>query len=223
MADAHEMVVLVGGDYAGKSSVLRAIRAWPEPKVVSCDAGFVPPPYASLGRLRQIFLGDVLQQADRLYSPDYILSGLQMALIYLRDRALHERASHPVIIDSYYYKVLAKCRLCGLNSDAIFSAWRAFPQPDRVIFLRIDPELAWARAVALGGPNRFEHYGKQPTFEAFVRYQRDLEMAILQELNRLPVDVIDAGGSLDEVSEAVRECVGRPPRPRGRRRLERAQ
>ena len=65
-------------------------------------------------------------------------------MIHLRDRLAHVRDGRPVVVDSYCYKILARCRLAGVGDNPMFDWWRTFPQPTRVRYLDIPPEKAWA-------------------------------------------------------------------------------
>ena len=185
------LYVLLGGDYAGKSRLMAELRDRVDWALVSADEGTLAPPYDTLVDMRRLFVERVLPGAGRLLSPDYVLSGLQMSLIYLRDRAAAERARRDVLVDSYTYKLLAKCRLHGLVSPDIFRFWRSFPRPDRVIYLRTSPEVAWRRAREAGRLNRFEHHGQEPTRDGFVAFQRDLAAAMRAEVGTVATDVVD--------------------------------
>jgi thymidylate kinase len=185
------LYVLLGGDYAGKSRLMAELRERVDWALVSADEGTLAPPYDTLVDMRRLFVERVLPNASQLLTPDYVLSGLQMSLVYLRDRAASERARGDVLVDSYHYKLLAKCRLHGLVSPDIFHFWRSFPRPDRVIYLRISPEVAWQRARAAGRLNRFEHHGESPTRDRFVRFQRDLAAAMRAEVAPVAIDVVD--------------------------------
>lgn len=204
MADApHEFVVLLGPDYVGKSSIMRGLQRHARFRLVSCDDEFVPESYGMLKELRRLFLGHGLPRASEMHSPDFLVTGLQMSTVYLRDRARFERVNAPVLVDAYYYKVLAKCALSGLVSEALFEAWRRYPQPDRVIFLRADPEVAFARARLAGALNGFEHYGRAGSLRDFVRFQRDLVELMLEEVRSLPLQIVDGNRPLRDVEADV--------------------
>lgn len=185
------MDVLLGPDYAGKSTVLAAFAANGR-KCVSYDDAFIPAESSLVGDLRTEFLGKALRGMGTGYSPDFVLSLLQASVVYLRDEA----ARHPdSIVDSYYYKILAKCALLGIGNDDVFAFWRSFPRPRRVIYLDIDPETAWLRSRLGTGLNRFEHYGDTPTWRGFRDFQRDLRGMMLAEVGDVEITSIDMTGA----------------------------
>ncbi|MEJ8642015.1 hypothetical protein WKI68_12145 [Streptomyces sp. MS1.HAVA.3] len=94
-------------------------------------------------------------------------------------------------MDSYYYKLLAKCRLAGAGDNPMFDWWRSFPQPRRVVYLEVSPETAWRRSREGARLNRLEHYGDVPDRDAFERYQGDLRKTMREEIRDLPVTVIE--------------------------------
>jgi thymidylate kinase len=127
---------------------------------------------------------------------------LQVAIVYMRDRALRCHASF-VLVDSYYYKILAKCMLFGLVSEPIFALWRSFPQPRHVIYLDVDPATAWRRSGEGARLNAFEHYGGQGGREPFERFQADLRTLILREIRGLPVSALTARDDVDATAKVV--------------------
>lgn len=207
----HELVVLLGPDYVGKSSVMRVLRRHSRWSLVSCDDDFVPESYGILKDLRRLFLEQALARASDMHSPDFLVTGLQMSTVYLRDRACFELGKGPVLVDAYYYKVLAKCALTGLVSERLFDAWRRYPQPDRVIFLRVDPEVAFARARLAGTLNGFEHHGQAGSFREFARFQRDLVERMLHEVRSLPLQIVDANRPLRDVETDVAALLSARP------------
>ncbi|MEZ4287590.1 MAG: hypothetical protein R3A47_05495 [Polyangiales bacterium] len=57
--------------------------------------------------------------------------------------AMHEmisegRCRRPVVVDAYYYKLLAKLRYLDISDRTTFDRWRSLPQPEKVIELKID-------------------------------------------------------------------------------------
>lgn len=193
MSDAQTVppfFVLLGPDYAGKSSALAELpAALPHWRFVSVDDLFLDPAHELIARLRRQLVKDVLPALGTAYSPDFAASLMQTAVVFLRDRILAGDARKPVVADSYYYKILAKCRLmCGENP--MFAWWRSFPQPRRVIYLEASPETAWRRCTAGRRANRLEHYGERADWETFEAFQTDLHKVLLDEIRHLPVTAI---------------------------------
>ncbi|HEX9338714.1 MAG TPA: hypothetical protein VF892_22645, partial [Pseudonocardiaceae bacterium] len=127
--------VVLGPDFAGKSSALAVLRGF---RVVSTDRRFVAARHDVVSQLRRAVSG-----VDDNYSPDFLAALLQTAVVHLRDEVV--RAAEPVVVDSYYYKILAKCRLAGVGDNPMFDWWRSFPQPARVIYLTVSAASAWRR------------------------------------------------------------------------------
>jgi thymidylate kinase len=144
-------------------------------------------------------------------TPDFALLGLQMSTAYLRDWSNKLREHGPVLVDSYYYKVLAKCSCAAWGRADALEAWRRYPQPDEVIYLSVDPEVALARASAHGGPNPFEALGGKPSADrdGFLRFQARLAQAMREEIRSIPTSVVDANRSHAEVVHDVRRLLER--------------
>jgi thymidylate kinase len=183
--------VVLGPDYAGKSTLLAEL-AERGMHCISYDKKFVGQETALINDLRGAFLKRALPAAGGVYSSDFIVTLLQTSVIYLRDEMLRAPAGdRPVVIDSYYYKVLAKCRLTGLVNEHMFAWWRAFPQPEQVIFIDVDPRTAWRRCGEGAQLNPFEYYGATPTWDGFRTFQNDLRRLLIEEVHALPVNRMD--------------------------------
>ena len=202
-----EFVVLLGGDYAGKSCAIARLAAAPGTwRFVSVDTDFLAAQYALLARLRREVITDVVA-LDRWYSTDFLMTMLQTAVIHLRDRIIDHTHRTPLIVDSYYYKILAKCRLAGIvNDHPMLQWWRSFPQPRRVVYLERSLDSAWQRCSYGAALNRLEHYGAEPTRAAFDRYQADLDQTMRDEIKGIPVSVIDET-TPDQTVRAIREII----------------
>ncbi|MFD9790119.1 hypothetical protein ACFWXK_04125 [Streptomyces sp. NPDC059070] len=202
--------VLLGGDYAGKSSAITRLANDPEPlPVVSVDDRFLAARHSLIGRLRRDVVKDVALP-DGAYSPDFMASMFQTAVVHLRDQLLtaaDTAGERPVLVDSYYYKILAKCRLAGVRDNPMYDWWRSFPQPRHVVYLKVSPHEAWRRSRHGTRLNRLEHYGEQPDRASFERYQSDLEKLMRDEVRHLPVTVVEQQDSPERTAEAVREVV----------------
>ena len=196
---ALEFVVLVGGDRAGDPSAFGALRE--DAHVLSSDQALLGPGQELIARLHRELDTRVLPGLGATYSPDFVAALLQTAVIHLRDRLTQVNAGRPVVVDSYYYKMLAQCRLSGVTDNPMFDWWRTFPQPTRVFYLDIPPEKAWRRGYGCGlGP--LSYYGTRPTRDGFIAYQKDLRELVFAELGSLDVRVLD--GTAD-VADTVRE------------------
>jgi thymidylate kinase len=197
--------VVLGTDYAGKSMLLNELAARGM-HCVSYDRAHVPPEAALVNELRETFVGRAVREA--VHSADFLVTLLQTSVVYLRDQVLRAGGDRPVVVDSYYYKILAKCRLTGLVNEQMFAWWRSFPQPRQVIFLDVDAETAWRRSGEGAQLNPFEHYGAVSTREGFLRFQEDLRRLLIEEVGAVPVDRVDGADDADRVT-AVAEGVMR--------------
>lgn len=198
-----EFSVLLGPDYAGKSKVLAALAARGV-QCVSYDREFVRPDCSLVHDLRDGFLGRALPGRGTSYSADFLTALLQAAVVYLRDQVLQADPGRPVIVDSYYYKILAKCTLAGLAGEALFGCWRSFPRPRRVIYLDTSPATTWQRSGEGAQLNPFEHYGDVPSWENFRRFQTDLRRVMLREAGAVPVAVLSEMDSVERVLDEMR-------------------
>jgi thymidylate kinase len=200
-----EFWALLGGDFSGKSETLRALAAegW---QVVSYDDPYlhrVP----VIRELRSRLFFDAYCRIGREYSPKLVFSLLTPIVWYLRDEALRQAERGPTLVDSYYFKLLAKGIVSDIADAATIALWRSFPPPRGVLFLDVDPHLAWHRAGGAAGLNPFEHYGTEATCDSFISYQRDLRAAMLYEVQDLDVVVVDANRSPDLVTMDVRAAL----------------
>ncbi|MFI5794896.1 dTMP kinase [Streptomyces sp. NPDC051677] len=201
-------VVLLGPDYAGKSTVLaqlaEAMTRW---RFLSVDDAHLAPEHALIGRLRREVVKDVAPHADA-WSPEFFATLLQTAVVHLRDRLLDDDGvGRPAVVDSYYYKLLAKCRLAGVPEDPLLAWWRTFPQPSRVIYFDVTPETTWRRSRRGADLNLLEYYGERPEWDGFCRYQTDLDKALRDEIQGLPVTVVEEQARPEHVAAAVRQVL----------------
>lgn len=205
--------VLLGPDYAGKSSIMAELRATvPDWRLVSVDSMFVAEEHAVLSQLKRALMADTLPGLGSAFSTEFTLSLAQTAVVYLRDQVLAADVGTPVVVDAYYYKILAKFRLVGADDHPMFAWWRGFPQPIHVLYVEVAPDVAWTRCAAGARANRLEHYGLHPDRDAFEYFQSDLHKLMLDEVRDLPVTRLPEGGDIAEKARAVREVLsgGRP-------------
>ncbi|MFC7883478.1 hypothetical protein ACFUVV_16625 [Streptomyces sp. NPDC057376] len=200
--------VLLGPDGAGKSSAMTEIaERWPRWRLLSTDSRFVDAEHALIPELRRGVVRDVLPGLGRTYSMDFLTSLLQTAVVHLRDRVEAQDAHTPVLVDSYYYKILAKCRIFGAPHNPMYTWWRSFPQPAGVVFLDVSPETAWRRSRAGELLNPLEYLGETPEWFSFESYQKSLRKLLLEEVRHLPVTVIDQQPDPARAAEAVMEVI----------------
>jgi thymidylate kinase len=201
---SHAFHVLLGGDFAGKSSVLRELPSLlPSWQLLSTDEEFTRAEFPLIAQLRRHVVEEVLPQLGTAYSPDFLAALLQTAVIHLRDRIARATAETPVLVDSYYYKLLAKCRLAGAPDSPMFAWWRSFPQPRSVLYLDVRPATTWRRSGYGAQLNRLEHSGRRPERFRFESYQNDLRKLMFEEIRDLPVTVLDEQRDCTSVARDV--------------------
>jgi hypothetical protein len=206
---------VLGGDYAGKSEVLHRLRrqtGWP---VISYDDPYLQR-YPVVRWLRESAFFEAYRQVGQPYSADLAFSLLTPIVLYLRDELLRLSADGPAVVDSYYYKLLAKGIITGLADEPASAVWRdlLYPRPQGVIFLDVDPEVAWNRSC--GAVNPFEYHGAEPNWEGFARFQRDLRRAMLDQVKELPVVMVDANRPAPQVADDVIAALCRAGMPQDR-------
>lgn len=111
-------------------------------------------------------------------------------------------AGSSVIVDSYWYKFVAKMLVAGAAAPTLLPACQALPPPDGVFFLEIDPERAYLRKEHV---NFFEANGPREEFPAF---QRGVQAEMLRLLSNVPVTVVDATLPVDTVYRLFEEFAG---------------
>lgn len=207
-AGGPRFCVLLGPDHAGKSSVLAELAgAADQPwQLVSLDDAWLAPEHRLLADLRQHLVRQVLPRVGTSYSEEFVAGLLQLAVLHLRDRVL-AAGDTPVLVDSYYYKILAKCRLAGVRENPMFAWWRSFPQPARVIYLDVAPATGWQRCGAGAVANPLEFYGDRPEWPLFEAYQTDLRKVMLEETAHLPVTVVAEHDGVARTAALVREAL----------------
>jgi dTMP kinase len=108
-------------------------------------------------------------------------------------------AGRVVLTDRYYLSSVAYQGARGLDWGAILAdSEREFPAPDLALLFEIDPAAGLARVRARGGA--IDRGFERPEVLARVA-------EIFRALERPYVERIDAAGSAEVVSRAVRECV----------------
>ncbi|MEU3828024.1 hypothetical protein GT045_37850 [Streptomyces sp. SID486] len=202
--------VLLGPDGAGKSTVMAQIATrLPGWRTLSTDDSLVGAGHALVTELRRHVVKDVLPHLGTVYSADFLASLLQTAVVHLRDQLERHDPDVPLLMDSYYYKILAKCRLAGVDHNPMYDWWRSFPQPRAVVYLDVSPASAWRRSGDGARLNPLEYFGERPGWLGFESYQKNLRKLMLEEIRELPMTIIEERTGAARTAEAVAEVLTR--------------
>jgi len=201
---------LLGPDFAGKSTALARLRDEHGWQVVSHDDRFLQE-YPLVATLRGCWIDNALVWAGKRYTAELVLAAMHPVILHQRDELARQSGAGPVIIDSFYYKVLAACELLGVSHEPTFDYWRTFAQPEGVVYLDVPAEVTWERAGRGARASAFEHYGQQVSRDGFVRMQTDLRDRMLAEVKGLPLTVLDGTAAPDAVLAKIVSAVGEAP------------
>lgn len=202
-----DFCVVSGPDHAGKSSALRQLVAdGMTLPIVSVDRAHLGPGHLLLERLHGAIVADVGAALGLAFSSDFLTALSQTLVVHMRDR-IQRLSGQSALVDSYYYKTLAKCRMAGSDGNPMFNWWRSFPQPRRIIYLDISPSTAWHRAVRGNSAHPLECYGHDVGRVGFETYQRDLGALIREEISHVPVTVVGEQESAVHTARAIREVL----------------
>lgn len=192
-------IVFSGGEGSGKSSVLKllkeefpAIVATREPggtpwgealRQPLLDRRFIPNPWAALFLFMSIRAQHVA---------DVIRPAISAGHVIVSDRYLE---------DSYAYQWSAKMEQPDPAELWQMAALAGFPQPDRWLWLDVDPALGLQRRHSTTETNRLDHESLE--FHTAVRaaYARLMTTAPYTKIGRR----IDSSGSLDSVYQQVKK------------------
>lgn len=196
MACGGLFLVLLGIDGSGKTTLLSSLKdeslvtaSWRDlrnhelPSVMAPDA-----PTRIKNRLsdipRAVFIGGhIVAQYEYLVRPE-------------------TSAGRHVILDSYWYKVLAKEHLLGRLHPVLGELRELLPVPDAVILLDVSPQTAYARKCRASTP--YERFGDLDAEGGFVRFQTSLFARWETELSGHPaVYRVDGERDADEVRASL--------------------
>lgn len=179
--------MLLGIDGSGKSTLLAelatagvATASWQDLRSHEVPAMLAPDAPTSIkGRLtplaRAMFIGGhLVAQYEYLVRPS-VASGTT------------------TLLDSYYYKLLAKERLLGFAHPSLEALCAELPQPDHVIYVSVDPKESLRRKQ--GEISSYEHFTSTGP-SSYLEFQRALDKAMLASLANVSHVVLD--GSLPQ-------------------------
>lgn len=198
------LIVVEGADGVGRSTHIELLEGWLE------GHGFA---VASTGLTRSALTRRGILSAKEGHSFDRTT----MALFYatdLADRIEHEvipalRSGFVVLADRYVYTTMVRGAVRGLDRDWLARVYGFALIPERVFFLRLDPDELIRRTLRRGGELDYWESGRDiglapDLYTSFRKYQA----LILQEFDRLAAEygftTIDASRSVEEVQAELR-------------------
>jgi thymidylate kinase len=205
MNPMNPFFVLIGGDGAGKSTALGELSERAEIEVVTLESLATSSRYDFVATARQVLFGKVLAGE---YTDELKLSCLHFAVMCLHDAVSRARVERPVLVDGYYYKLLAKAIVLGFADRPLIETWRALPRPARVVHLAIDPERAFDRIGQADKLNPLEHEDDLPSREGFVCFQRRMIACMLDEVSDIDLFEVPAMVSAAEIAAMVAQAIG---------------
>lgn len=192
------LIAIEGTDGVGRSTHMALLREWLENQGFGVlQTGLTQSRLAGEG-LRNAKLGTTCGQRtlDLFYATDFadrlendILPGLRAGFVVLTDR--------------YFYSVIARSIVRGIDKEWLRDLYRFAPDPHGVLYLRIDVPSLLPRVVARGVFDYWESgmdfQEDTDVYRSFVRYQTRL-LAVYDELASFyGFNVIDARRGVAEV------------------------
>jgi thymidylate kinase len=189
------LIVLLGIDGAGKSSILRSIR----------KKGFYVGSWHGLSQVKELahlkkHLNNPRETIQHLgpYSRALFVASIVFAeyeylLMPLLDRG------EIVVCDSYYYRFYAKEEIYGKSHPILFDLLRTLPPAYKIIRLNISPEEAFIR---IGKPQKYEFYST-PHKEDFVSFQTRVMQKTMDLTSSIPYREINATRSPEEITDDI--------------------
>lgn len=118
--------------------------------------------------------------------------------------------SNLILFDSWYYRFVAKFINKGFDKEWLFSIFDATDEPDIVVMLDIDPQLAWKRRskfknIEMGKWDGFSG----DDFESYCKYQAQIRQTLLQFAKERKWFVVyhTDGTTADEMSHLIFEYI----------------
>ncbi|HWO89275.1 MAG TPA: thymidylate kinase [Gemmatimonadales bacterium] len=198
------LIVIEGADGVGRTTHLELLQGWLE------SHGFA---VASTGLARSALTRKGIIEAKEGHSFDRTT----MALFYatdLADRIENEiipalRSGFIVLADRYIYTTMARCAVRGLDRDWLAGLYGFALVPERVFFLRLDPDDLIRRILRRGSELDYWEAGRDiglapDLYTSFRKYQR----LMLDEFERMAgsygFTTIDASRTVEEVQAELR-------------------
>lgn len=200
------LIVLEGTDGVGRSTHIALLREWLETEGYGVlHTGLSRSRLAGDG-LRKAKLGTTVSQRtlDLFYATDFadriendILPALQAGFVVLTDR--------------YFYSIMARSIVRGIDRDWLRDLYRFAPGPHGVLYLRVSVDHLIPRVVTRGPFDYWESgmdfQEETELFRSFRRYQTRL-LSVFEELAKTyGFQMIDANRDVAEVFADLKEAV----------------
>ncbi len=201
-----KLIVLEGTDGVGRSTQVQLLRRWLEDEGYGVsDTGLRRSPLCQPGL-------DAAKQG-------HTMGPLAMSLFYATDFADRlenqiipvMKAGFIVLSDRYFYSLVARDIVRGLNPEWAYKIYGFAPKPDLVIYLRADVSTLVSRIVHGRGFNYWESgmdiVRASNLFDGFVSYQSQIIQQLDRMAERFGFLTIDANNSVQVVNEKIRNCI----------------
>lgn len=198
------LIVIEGADGVGRSTHIELLQGWLE------GHGFA---VATTGLVRSA----LTQRGIELAKEGHNFDRTTMALFYatdLADRIENEimpalRSGFVVLADRYVYTMVARGAVRGLDRDWLARVYGFALVPERIFFLRLDPDDLIRRTLRRGGELDYWESGRDiglaaDLYTSFRKYQA----LILEEFDRVAerygFTTVDASHPVEEVQAELR-------------------
>jgi len=201
------LVVIEGADGSGRSTQISLLTEWLE------GEGF---PVQMMG-LRQSNL--IAKDIDLLLARNTV-TRMTLALVYATDffdQLEHRiipalRSGMVVLADRYFYTLIARAAVRGINRDYLHGLYNLALAPDMTVWLNVRPEVAFEREFRKSHMISYWEAGRDMNlspdlFESFIRYQTMLQKEFAHLARRHRFTELDGEGRIPEVNHALRKVL----------------
>jgi dTMP kinase len=206
---AGHLVVIEGADGVGRSTHIELLQGWLE------GHGFA---VATTGMVRS----ELTQKGIELAKEGHSFDRTTMSLFYatdLADRVENEimpalRSGFVVLADRYIFTTMARGAARGLDREWLAKLYGFALVPERMFFLRLDPDELIRRTLRRGGELDYWESGRDiglapDLYTSFRKYQALLLQEFDHLAERYGFTTIDASREIEEVqTELRRELAG---------------
>ena len=207
------IIVIIGGDGCGKSTLIDRLKAKGYPTSTWKDIGkCIDHTQVSEGLRSYVRL----LTTTRLFPDLGPLSRFSLTLSLLF--AEYEFCISPalkkwgyIIVDSFYLKLLAREIVKHSQWPMLINVNDFLPKPDLVILLVVPPEIGFERSFRRKAFISEYEVRESPTKEDFVAFQQDVLEECRRLIGQIPIITIDGTLAAEEVCENV--CAHLPSKP----------